>query len=44
VQYLKFRLGAGVPAAIGCDHPALSVETQLTSAQKDTLTADLRDA
>ena len=44
VQYLKFRLGARAPVAIGCDHPALRVEAELTPEQRATLTADLRQA
>lgn len=42
VQYLKFELGAGVPVAIGADHPELTLETELTEAQRRTLEADLR--
>ena len=44
VQYLKFRLGQRVPVAIGCDHPALRIESELSAAERATLTADLREA
>jgi hypothetical protein len=43
VQYLKFALGGRVPAAIGCDLPALTAETPLSQAQRDALVADLTD-
>jgi uncharacterized protein DUF3501 len=42
VQYLKFRPGQGVPVAIGCDHPELSLHVPLTEAQRETLSVDLR--
>lgn len=42
VQYLKFPLGSREPFAIGCDHPDLTVETELTPEQRATLSADLR--
>lgn len=41
VQYLKFATGGRVPGAIGSDHPALSVETELSVAQKQALATDL---
>ena len=41
VQYLKFATGGRVPTAIGADHPALGVETELTPAQKQALASDL---
>jgi hypothetical protein len=41
VQYLKFRVGLKAPVAIGCDLPALSLESELTSQQRDTLARDL---
>jgi hypothetical protein len=41
VQYLKFKVGAQAPVAIGCDHPELSLERELTSDQRRTLAADL---
>jgi hypothetical protein len=41
VQYLKFKVGAQAPVAIGCDHPELSLESELTSDQRRTLAADL---
>ena len=44
VQYLKFRLGERAPVAIGCDHPALRIEVELSLAQRATLTADSREA
>lgn len=44
VQYLKFRLGQRTPVAIGCDHPALQIEAELSPAERSTLSADLREA
>lgn len=41
VQYLRFKIGAAAPLAIGCDHPQLSLESELTSDQRRTLAADL---
>jgi hypothetical protein len=41
VQYLKFAVGEGVPAAIGCDHPGLTAEASLTDEQRAALQADL---
>jgi hypothetical protein len=41
VQYLKFRVGAHAPLAIGCDHPALQLEAPLSLEQRQTLAADL---
>jgi hypothetical protein len=43
VQYLKFAVDAGVPVAVGCDHPGLTVETVLTDEQRAALMADLAD-
>ena len=42
VQYLKFDVGGAVPVALGSDLPALTVETELTPAQRAALEADLR--
>jgi hypothetical protein len=42
VQYLKFEVGAGLPVAIGSDHPDLQIETVLSEAQRETLRLDLR--
>lgn len=42
VQYLKFPVREGVPVAIGCDHPAIGVETVLSTEQREALRADLR--
>jgi Protein of unknown function (DUF3501) len=41
VQYLKFPVGGRRPVAIGCDHPELSLESELSAAQRQTLAADL---
>jgi len=41
VQYIKFRVGAHAPLAIGCDHPALQLEVPLSPEQRQTLAADL---
>lgn len=41
VQYLKFAVGGVVPAALGSDLPALSVEVALSEAQHAALSADL---
>jgi hypothetical protein len=45
VQYLKFKVGAPAPAAVGCDHddPELHHETELTDAQREALQKDLQD-
>ena len=42
VQYLKFRVGAHAPLAIGCDHPVLQLEAPLSPEQRQTLAADLQ--
>jgi len=42
VQYLKFDTGGRTPVAVGCDLPALTCETQLTSTQRQALSEDLR--
>ena len=41
VQYLKFPVGANAVAAIGCDHPAIALESELTAEQRQTLARDL---
>jgi Protein of unknown function (DUF3501) len=41
VQYLKFDTKGEVPAAIGADHPDLTVEALLTDEQRRALTEDL---
>jgi hypothetical protein len=41
VQYVKFPTGGRVPAAIGCDHPAVAAETPLTPEQRAALADDL---
>jgi|SRR6185295_3563266 len=41
VQYLKFRVGSQAPVAIGCDLPALPLESMLTAEQRQTLAQDL---
>jgi hypothetical protein len=41
VQYLKFAVGAGVPVAVGCDHPALTADAVLTDEQRAALMLDL---
>ncbi len=41
VQYLKFTVGGRPPVAIGCDHPALTIEAPLSDAQRETLGLDL---
>jgi hypothetical protein len=41
VQYLKFAVGAAVPIAVGCDHPALSAEAVLSEEQRAALQEDL---
>jgi hypothetical protein len=41
VQYLKFKLGARLPVAVGCDRPDLTLETALTDEQRAALAADL---
>ncbi len=41
VQYLIFPVPAGDPVAVGADHPALTVEAELTDEQRRALTADL---
>ena len=42
VQYLKFAVGDGEPAALGCDLVGLEVEAELTGPQRRALTRDLR--
>jgi hypothetical protein len=41
VQYLKFRVGARPPLAIGIDLPGIEAETKLTEAQRAALAEDL---
>lgn len=41
VQYIKFDTKGAVPVAVGCDLPALTVESVLTDAQKSALAEDL---
>jgi len=41
VQYLKFRVGDGVPAKIVCDHPDLKLEKILSAPQSAVLSRDL---
>jgi hypothetical protein len=41
VQYLKFKVGARLPVAVGCDHPDIATESALTDEQRAALTADL---
>lgn len=41
VQYLIFAVPAGVPVAVGADHPALTVEATLTDEQRRALATDL---
>jgi len=42
VQFLKFTCPAA-PVAIGCDHPDMRLERELSPAQRAILTADLGD-
>jgi hypothetical protein len=42
VQYLKFPVGTGIPVGLGCDHPALQVESALSDEQRAALLADLQ--
>lgn len=42
VQYLKFRTGGRVPVALGADLPELTARTELDTAQREALAADLR--
>jgi|SRR5687767_11634833 hypothetical protein len=41
VHYLKFRLGDQVPRKVGCSHPEIAAETQLTTEQTAALCQDL---
>lgn len=43
VQYIKFDTHGRTPVALGVDHPALTVETELTEAQREALGSDLKD-
>lgn len=42
VQYMKFPVGDGEPAALGCDLTGLELETELNEAQRAALLEDLR--
>ena len=42
VQYLKFKLGDGLPVAIGCDFEKYNKEEVLTAKQKEALSLDLK--
>lgn len=42
VQYLKFAVGNGTPAAVGCDLPGMEVESALTESQQQALLEDLQ--
>lgn len=42
VQYLEFDVRGRAPIAVGCDDPALTVETALTEAQQQALREDLQ--
>ncbi|MGE0454908.1 MAG: DUF3501 family protein [Vicinamibacteria bacterium] len=42
VHYLKFALAGRTPLAVGCDLPALQVETTLAAEQRAALAEDLR--
>ena len=41
VHYVKFPVEGQVPVALGCDLPELTVETELSAAQRRALEADL---
>jgi Protein of unknown function (DUF3501) len=41
VQYLKFPVGSGLPAAVGIDLPGMACETVLTAEQQAALAEDL---
>jgi hypothetical protein len=38
---VKFAVKGQLPAAFGCEHPDIKVETALTEAQRAALSADL---
>ncbi len=42
VHYLKFDVKGRVPVALGCDHPAISLESALSAAQRAALAEDLQ--
>ena len=42
VQYLKFKTKGRVPLSLGCDHPQLSLEANLTPEQRAALAVDLQ--
>jgi hypothetical protein len=42
VQYLKFAVGDGTPAAVGCDLSGMEVESALTERQQRALSEDLQ--
>ncbi|MDH5656046.1 MAG: DUF3501 family protein [Spirochaetia bacterium] len=41
VQFLKFQC-TSAPEKIGCDHPSMTVELELSESQKEVLTEDLK--
>lgn len=41
VQYLKVKVGGAPPVALGCDHPALTLEQALSEEQRKALAEDL---
>jgi len=43
VQYIKFDTSGRTPVALGVNHPALTVETELTEVQREALGSDLKD-
>lgn len=43
VQYMQFSVDRKTPIAVGCDDPALTVETPLTAQQRVALSMDLLD-
>jgi hypothetical protein len=43
VQYLRFAVGDAAPAALGVDHPELSLEVELSAEIRAALDADLAD-
>ncbi len=43
VQFLKFDCGGKTPVAIGCEHSALNVETDLSDEQREALGEDLKE-
>ncbi|MAG55171.1 MAG: hypothetical protein CMJ83_02665 [Planctomycetes bacterium] len=41
VQFLQFPVGGRVPVALGCDHPVVTAETQLSEDTRVALTEDI---